>query len=102
MRLKVRNSSRSATTSKDYAGSTPPCRRLRNRPRVRANGYHSAIASDPNALKWVQVDLGRTVPLDEIHLVPARPTDFADTPGSVSPSGSGLNWLMSRTFTTRW
>jgi hypothetical protein len=31
--------------------------------------------------KWVQVDLGRSVALDEIRLVPARPTDFPDTPG---------------------
>ncbi len=46
-----------------------------------SNGYHSAIASNPSDQKWVQVDLGDSVPLAEIRLVPARPTDFPDTPG---------------------
>jgi Protein of unknown function (DUF1553) len=46
-----------------------------------SNGYHSAIAARPDETKWVQVDLGRSLPLDEIVLEPARPTDFADTPG---------------------
>jgi hypothetical protein len=32
-------------------------------------------------VKWVQVDLGRSVAIDEIRLIPARPTDFPDTPG---------------------
>lgn len=45
------------------------------------NGYHSAIEAKPEVVKWVQVDLGKSVPIDEIALVPARPTDFADTPG---------------------
>ena len=37
--------------------------------------------------KWVQVDLGRAVALDEIRLIPARPTDFPDTPGFGFPGG---------------
>jgi hypothetical protein len=45
------------------------------------NGYHSAIEPGPNVTKWVQVDLGRAYPIDEVRLVPARPTDFPDTPG---------------------
>jgi mono/diheme cytochrome c family protein len=45
------------------------------------NGYHSGIESSPDVTKWVQVDLGRPVRLDEIRLVPARPVDFPDTPG---------------------
>jgi hypothetical protein len=45
------------------------------------NGYHSAIASSSDVVKWVQVDLGQSAPIDEIRLVPARPTDFLDTPG---------------------
>ncbi len=45
------------------------------------NGYHSAIYPGPDALAWVQLDLGEVVPIDEIRLIPARPTDFADTPG---------------------
>ena len=46
-----------------------------------SNGYHSAIHEKPDAIAWVQLDLGSSVPLDEIRLVPARPTDFPDTPG---------------------
>ena len=46
-----------------------------------SNGYHSDIEPSPDATKWVQLDLGRDFELDEIRLVPARPTDFPDTPG---------------------
>jgi hypothetical protein len=46
-----------------------------------SNGYHSGIEPKPDVPKWVQVDLGRTVALDEVRLIPARPTDFPDTPG---------------------
>jgi hypothetical protein len=46
-----------------------------------SNGYHSNIEPKPDVTKWVQVDLGRAVALKEIRLVPARPTDFPDTPG---------------------
>jgi hypothetical protein len=46
-----------------------------------SNGYHSAVSPKPEVEKWVQVDLGHTLPIDEIRLVPARPTDFADTAG---------------------
>jgi cytochrome c553 len=46
-----------------------------------SNGYHSAIHATPDVTSWVQVDLGRSLPIEEIRLVPARPVDFADTPG---------------------
>ncbi len=46
-----------------------------------SNGYHSAIESRPDVEKWVQIDLGKSLPIDRIRLIPARPTDFADTPG---------------------
>jgi mono/diheme cytochrome c family protein len=45
------------------------------------NGFHSAISPTQDVTKWVQVDLGKPVPLDSVRLIPARPTDFADTPG---------------------
>src|SRR5262245_61158998 len=38
------------------------------------NGYHSVIFLKPDQVCWVQVDLGKSVPLDEVILVPARPT----------------------------
>ncbi|MCL4691440.1 MAG: DUF1553 domain-containing protein [Candidatus Hydrogenedentes bacterium] len=46
-----------------------------------SNGYHSAIAASQDTAKWVQADLGEPQAIDTITLVPARPTDFADTPG---------------------
>jgi hypothetical protein len=46
-----------------------------------SNGYHSAIVPTADVTKWVQVDLGKSTPIDAIRLVPARPTDFPDTPG---------------------
>jgi hypothetical protein len=45
------------------------------------NGYHSAIAPERDATKWVEVDLGAAVPIERVVLVPARPVDFPDTPG---------------------
>lgn len=45
------------------------------------NGYHSNIEAKPEGIKWVQVDLGDATPVETIRLLPARPTDFADTPG---------------------
>jgi hypothetical protein len=51
-----------------------------------SNGYHSAIHENPDAVAWVQLDLGSSIPLDEIRLVPARPTDFPDTPGFGFPA----------------
>ena len=45
------------------------------------NGYHSGIEKRSDQIKWVQIDLGRALPLEEIRMVPARPVDFADTPG---------------------
>jgi Protein of unknown function (DUF1553)/Protein of unknown function (DUF1549)/Planctomycete cytochrome C/F5/8 type C domain len=46
-----------------------------------SNGWHSAISATPDVEKWVQVDLGKSVPIDAVRLISARPTDFPDTPG---------------------
>jgi hypothetical protein len=45
------------------------------------NGYHSAIESSPNAIKWVQVDLGSEQAIDNVRFYSPRPTDYPDTPG---------------------
>ena len=45
------------------------------------NGFHSGIESTYRSNKWVEVDLGNSLPVDEVHLIPAHPRDFADTVG---------------------
>ena len=46
------------------------------------NGYHSAIDSNPDVTKWVQIDLGKTVEFNTVKLFPARPYNWnEDTPG---------------------
>jgi hypothetical protein len=50
------------------------------------NGYHSDISPKADVEKWVQVDLGQSMALDEIRLIPARPTDFPDSPGFGFPA----------------
>ena len=51
-----------------------------------SNGYHSDIENTRDRMKWVQVDLGKTLPLEQIVLVPARPVDFPDAPGFGFPA----------------
>ncbi len=41
-------------------------------------GYHSQVASSRGTVKWVQVDLGRSVPLDTVALFAADEYGFAD------------------------
>ncbi len=73
-----------AQLDRDIADATrklqalPP---LAKGPRSPSNGFHSEIYAKPESACWVQVDLGQPTSLDEIALVPARPVDFADTPG---------------------
>ncbi|GMW03594.1 MAG: hypothetical protein AMXMBFR84_47280 [Candidatus Hydrogenedentota bacterium] len=51
-----------------------------------SNGYHSAVATTADTTKWVQIDLGSVESIDEVKIIPARPTDFADTPGFGFPA----------------
>jgi signal transduction histidine kinase len=46
-----------------------------------SNGYLSFIENQPDVSKWVQVDLGAELPIEEIRIYPARPQDFADRSG---------------------
>ncbi len=45
------------------------------------NGWLSGKAKNQNDNKWVEIDLGELVKVDEIRIVPAQPTDLGDTPG---------------------
>jgi len=57
-------------------------------------GYQSRMVMlqrepDP-APRWVQVDLGETLPIDEVRLFPARPPDFAHRKGFGYPQQARL------------
>ena len=65
------------------------------------NGYHSAIMPRPEAEKWVQVDLGKSLPIDDIRLIPARPTDFRDSPGFGFPLRYRIDVSDDATFAAR-
>jgi mono/diheme cytochrome c family protein len=47
------------------------------------DGYQSAVVgkADTNAVKWVQADLGRPLPIDQVRLVPARSAELPDKSG---------------------
>ncbi len=64
------------------------CLPLRGRESSTTNGYQSTMRRHPevNGAAWVEVDLGAASPIDEIHLVPAHPKDFADLPGYGFPT----------------
>ena len=49
------------------------------------NGFHGSEVDRDDDVQWVQIDLGSAQPIDEIRLFPARPFDFADTPGFLFP-----------------
>ena len=50
------------------------------------NGYHSAIATNADAVKWVALDLGAARTLESVRLHPARPYDWTpDAPGFLFP-----------------
>ncbi len=46
-----------------------------------SDGYSSPRGSAAGAKRWVQVDLGSRYPIEEIRLIPARPTNEADIAG---------------------
>ncbi|HBI44416.1 MAG TPA: hypothetical protein DDY78_16415 [Planctomycetales bacterium] len=64
-----------------------------------SNGWHSAISATLDVEKWVQVDLGKSLPIDAVRLIPARPTDFPDTPGFGFPVRFRLDASEDATFT---
>lgn len=65
----------------ETVGLTTMAQLARQRTNSPSNGYHSGIEPKADVTKWVQIDLGESRPIDVIRLFPARPTDFADTPG---------------------
>jgi hypothetical protein len=51
------------------------------KPQSPSNGFHSVVTLTPDEKQWVEIDLEDSLPLNELTLVPARPTDYEDTPG---------------------
>ena len=49
------------------------------------NGFHSALVNSADVVQWVVIDLGQSQTIDEVRLFPARPYDYADTPGFLFP-----------------
>jgi len=41
-----------------------------------SNGWHSEMSNTPDAVQWVQVTLSEAVPVTEVRLYPASPTDY--------------------------
>lgn len=62
------------------------------------NGYHSAIEQDPVQAKWVQVDLGKRLPIQEVRVFPARPIDWAESHGFGFPEHFRIEVSDSPTF----
>jgi hypothetical protein len=63
-----------------------------------SNGYHSAIEATPDESKWVQIDLGESMPVDRIVIHAARPVDFPDTPGFGFPQRFVVEASMTEDF----
>ena len=65
------------------------------------NGWMSAPAEHQDDSKWLQVDLGEPMPVDEIRLIPARPTDMADVPGMGFPLRFRVEGSLEPDFETK-
>ena len=50
------------------------------------NGFLCKHTTSSETDKWMQVDLGRSYPIDAVRLLPSRPTDYVDLPGLGFPA----------------
>ncbi len=82
----------------DLKSIEPPPEKTRSIPRSPSNGYHSFIETKQDVLKWVEVDLGSAVAIDEIRLIPARPVDFPDAPGFGFPLRFKIDLSLESSF----
>ena len=64
-----------------------------------AHGWESARFSGASATTWVEVDLGKIQPFDEVRLVPARQSDYAEGQGYGFPKRFRLEASNSESFT---
>jgi alpha-L-rhamnosidase len=65
-----------------WIGATTERHIRAQQPAAAGNGYHAHESRNAADVKWVQVDLGRSVAIDRVDLVPAHPNNYQpDTPG---------------------
>lgn len=62
------------------------------------NGWHSAIHNTPEHQSWVQMDLGRSQPVDEVRFIPTHPADFPDRAGFGFPAWFRLEGSNEESF----
>ncbi len=64
------------------------CLPLRGASSSPTHGFQSGVSAAAIVAdrSWVEVDLGDVMPIDQIHLVPAHPRDFADSSGFGFPT----------------
>ena len=62
------------------------------------DGYQSATAAKADTVKWVQVDLGRVRPVEQVRLVPARSRETPETAGFGFPVHFRLEAAVEPTF----
>lgn len=64
------------------------------------NGFHSQFSNHADTTKWVTIDLGEPKSFDQIEILPAYPTDFADTPGFGFPIRFKIEASNAKDFAT--
>ena len=62
-------------------------------------GFHSAMADRADDTKWVQVDLGESIAIDEVRLIGARVSQFPGRPGFGFPVRFKVEASDDETFT---
>ena len=62
-------------------------------------GFQSQLGRFPQVVKWVQVDLGKMLPVDEVRLFPARAVEFPSRRGFGFPARWRLEASADEAFT---
>ena len=66
------------------------------------NGYSSEFSAEQDTTKWVQVDLGQVLPIDEIRLIPGQPVDWPTLQGFGFPNRFKLELSLEPRFQDAW
>ncbi len=66
------------------------------------NGYSSQFSAEQDTTKWVQVDLGQVLPIDEVRLTPGQPVDWPLRQGFGFPVRFKLELSLEPGFQGAW